>query len=138
MMSIKLNHLVLFLISFLLINDFAHSKINLEKRDLCKTQKYQSVCETIIGKTLRGHNTIANFYWDKGKIIGIVKVKKGENISLLKNPDESYNAKYSGAHLVYKDAGGTSITTFKGDRTLKHLICDESSGCKKSTDYYKD
>lgn len=137
-MNIKLSHLVLFFLSFFIVNDFAHSKINLEKRDLCKMQKYQSVCESIIGKTLRGHNTIANFYWDKGKITGIIKVKKGENISLLKNPDESYNAKYSGPHLVYKDATGTSITTFKGDRTLKHLICDENSGCKKSTDYYKD
>ena len=138
MMNIKLNHLVLFLVSFLIINDFAHSKINLEKRDLCKTQKYQSVCESIIGKTLRGHNTIANFYWNKGKIIGIVKVKRGESISLLKNPDPLYRAEYSGAHLVYKDADGLNITTFVGDNVLKHLICDDSSGCKKSTDYYKD
>tara|TARA_A100001015_G_scaffold315831_1_gene428614 strand:- start:117 stop:515 length:399 start_codon:yes stop_codon:yes gene_type:complete len=129
---------LIILLFFYFINSNVFAKIDIKKRDLCKTQKYQSVCESIIGKTLRGHNTIANFYWDKGKIIGIVKVKRGENISLLKNPDQSYNAKYSGAHLVYKDAGGTSITTFKGDRTLKHLICDESSGCKKSTDYYKD
>ena len=118
--------------------NFTLAKIDIKKRDLCDSKKYKTICKSIIGKTLRGHNTVANFYWNKGKIIGIIKVNRGENISLSKNPDPSYKAEYSGAHLVYKDASGISITTFKGDRILKHLICDDSSGCKKSTDYYKD
>ena len=128
--------IILFFLYFFNSNVFA--KIDIKKRDLCKTSKYQSVCQSIIGKTLRGHNTVANFSWDKGEILGVIDVKRGENISLLKNPDTSYIAKYSGAHLLYKDASGVRITTFVGDRTLKHLICASSSDCKKSTDYFKD
>lgn len=120
------------------IDSVAYSKIDIKKRDLCESQKYKTVCKIIIGKSLKGHNTIANFSWDKGKIVGVIEVKRGENISLLDKPDPNYKAKYSGAHLVYKDASGISITSFKGDASLKHLICSNSSSCKKSTDYFKD
>jgi len=40
------------------------------------------------------------------------KSKKGENMSLLADPDPSYVAKYTGEYLVYKNADGIFITEF--------------------------
>ncbi|MBL61578.1 MAG: hypothetical protein CMI85_05580 [Candidatus Pelagibacter sp.] len=121
----------------LLLSGNAHAKINLEKRDLCKKNKYKEVCSNILGKTLEGYNTIAKFRWTKGEIIGLVKAKRGENISLLKNPDPSYKARYTGPHIVYTVKNKKFITMFVGDQTLRHYICDQDLKCNEAAFYFK-
>ena len=75
-----------------------------------------------------GLNTIANFKYDKGKIIALIKVKRGENISLLADQDPSYVAKYNGEYLVTKNAYDFFITQFVHS-SMKHFICDSSNNC---------
>ena len=105
------------------------AKIDWEKRDLCKNSEYKELCSRILDRKLVGVNTIVNFKFDKGKIIALVNLKKGENMSLLADPDPSYVAKYTGEHLVYKSADGVSITEFEASTPMKHLICDNSNKC---------
>ena len=107
----------------------AYAKIDWKKRNLCENSKYKKLCFTILDKKLVGLNTIANFKFDKGKIIALINLKKGENMSLLADPDPSYVAKYTGEYLVYESADGVSITEFAPASPMKHLICDKSNKC---------
>ena len=96
----------------------------------CLCNKFpKKSCATILDKKLVGLNTIANFKFDKGKIIALINLKKGENMSLLADPDPSYVAKYTGEYLVYESADGVSITEFAPASPMKHLICDNSNKC---------
>jgi len=101
----------------------------MQKRNLCEKSKYKDLCSIILNKKLAGINTIANFKFEKGKIIALIIVKKGENISLLQDPDPSYVAKYTGEYLVYKNADGIFITEFAPSSPMEHLICDNSNKC---------
>ena len=113
----------------LLLSGSAYAKIDWQKRNLCEDTKYKSLCSKIVNKKLFGLNTIANFKFEKGIIISLIKVKKGENISLLNNPDPSYVAKYTGEYIVYKNVEGEFITEFKPSKPMEHLICDKSDNC---------
>ena len=113
----------------LLLSGNVFAKIDWKKRDLCENSKYKKLCSKILDKKLVGLNTIANFKFDKGKIIALVNLKKGENMSLLADPDPSYVAKYTGEYLVYENADGVSITEFAPASPMKHLICDNSNKC---------
>ena len=113
----------------LLLIGTAYAKIDWKKSDLCENSKYKKLCSKIINKKLVGINTIANFKFDKGKIVALVNLKKGENMSLLADPDPSYVAKYTGEYLVYESADGVSITEFATASPMKHLICDNSNKC---------
>ena len=113
----------------LLLIGTAYAKIDWKKSDLCENSKYKKLCSKIINKKLVGINTIANFKFDKGKIVALVNLKKGENMSLLADPDPSYVAKYTGEYLVYESADGVSITEFAPASPMKHLICDNSIKC---------
>ena len=113
----------------LLLSGNVFAKIDWKKRDLCENSKYKKLCSKILDKKLVGLNTIANFKFDKGKIIALVNLKKGENMSLLADPDPSYVAKYTGEYLVYESADGVSITEFAPASPMKHLICDNSNKC---------
>ena len=113
----------------LLLSGNAYAKIDWEKRNLCEVSKYKSLCAEILDKKLFGLNTIANFKFEKGKIIALINLKKGENISLLADPDPSYVAKYTGEYLVYKNADGIFITEFVPSSPMEHLICDNSNKC---------
>ena len=116
----------------LLLSGNAIAKIDWEKRNLCGDSKYKSLCAEILDKKLFGLNTIANFKFEKGKIIALINLKKGENMSLLQDPDPSYVAKYTGEYLVYKNADGIFITEFVTSSPMKHLICDNSNKCVDS------
>ena len=114
----------------LLLSGSAYAKIDWKKRNLCENSKYKKLCSTILNKKLVGLNTIVNFKFNKGKIIALINITKGENMSLLADPDSSYVATYTGKHLVYKDAGGVHITAFAyTDRYMTHFICDNSNKC---------
>jgi len=106
-----------------------YAKIDWQKRNLCEDAKYKSLCSKIVNKKLFGLNTIANFKFEKGIVISLIKVKKGENISLLNNPDPSYVAKYTGDYIVYKNVEGEFITEFRPSKPMEHLICDKSNNC---------
>ena len=113
----------------LLLSGSAYAKIDWKKRDLCESSKYKKLCLTILNKKLVGLNTIANFKFDKGKIIALVNLKKGENMSLLADPDPSYVAKYTGEYLVYENADGIFIAEFAPSSPMEHFICDNSNNC---------
>ena len=122
-------YLLTFLIFFLILGGMADAKINWEERNLCKKSDYKNLCSKIIDKKLVGLNTKVNFKFDKGKIIALIPVQKGENISQLREPDPSYVAKYTGEYLVYINLGGISITEFTPSSGLEHLICDDKNQC---------
>ena len=105
------------------------SRIDWEKRNLCKNSEFKELCSKILNKKLVGLNTMVDFKFDKGKIIALINLKKGENKSLLTDPDLSYVAQYSGQHLVYKNVEGIFITEFVPVSGLKHFICDGSNNC---------
>tara|TARA_B110000503_G_scaffold124995_1_gene192118 strand:- start:101 stop:502 length:402 start_codon:yes stop_codon:yes gene_type:complete len=109
----------------------AYAEIDWKKRNLCENSKYKKLCAGILNKRLVGlNNSTVKYRWDKGKIIGLISVTKGESLSLLTNPDKSYVATYTGKHLVYKDAGGIHITAFAyTDGYMTHFICDNSNKC---------
>ena len=113
----------------LLFSGSAYAKIDWKKRNLCENSKYKKLCSTILNKKLVGLNTIVNFKFNKGKIIALINLKKGENMSLLTDPDPSYVAKYSGEYLVYKNADGVFITEFAPASPMEHFICDSSNNC---------
>ena len=113
----------------LLLSGNAYAEINWQKRNLCEKSEYKDLCSIILDKKLVGINTIANFKFEKGKIIALIIVKKGENMSLLQDPDPSYVAKYTGEYLVYKNADGIFITEFASSYPMEHLICDNSNKC---------
>ena len=70
------------------------------------------------------------YRWDKGKIVALINLTKGESLSLLTDPDPSYVATYTGKHLVYEDAGGVHKTAFAyTDGYMTHFICDKSNKC---------
>ena len=117
------------LVLILLLSGNVFAKIDWKKRDLCKNSEYKELCSKILNKKLFGVNTIANFKFAKGNIVAVIKVKRGENISLLEDPDPSYVAQYSGEHIVYKNADGFFITEFAPSSPMKHLICDNSNEC---------
>ena len=110
-------------------NAKSSKNIDWKNRDLCKNSEYKELCSKILNKKLFGVNTIANFKFAKGNIVAVIKVKRGENISLLEDPDPSYVAQYSGEHIVYKNADGFFITEFAPSSPMKHLICDNSNEC---------
>ena len=120
----------------LLLSGNAHAKIDWKKRNLCENSKYNKLCSTILNKKLVGLNTIVNFKFNKGKIIALINLKKGENMSLLTDPDPSYVAKYSGEYLVYKNADGVFIAEFAPVSELKHFICDSSNNCIDASSLY--
>jgi hypothetical protein len=105
------------------------SRIDWEKRNLCKNSEFKELCSKILNQKLVGLNTMVDFKFDKGKIIALINLKKGENKSLLTDPDLSYVAQYSGQHLVYKNVEGIFITEFVPVSGLKHFICDSSNNC---------
>ena len=109
----------------------AYGKIDWKKRNLCENSKYKKLCARILNKRLVGlNNSTVKYRWDKGIIIALINITKGENMSLLADPDKSYVATYTGKHLVYKDAGGVHITAFAyTDRYMTHFICDNSNKC---------
>ena len=113
----------------LLLSGNAYAEINWQKRNLCEKSEYKDLCSIILDKKLVGVNTIANFKFEKGKIIALIIVKKGENMSLLQDPDPSYVAKYMGEYLVYENADGVFITEFAPSSPMEHLICDNSNKC---------
>jgi hypothetical protein len=113
----------------LILTGSAFSKVNWQKRNLCENSNYKKLCSKILNKNLVGLNTIANFEFPKGEIIALINLKKGENMSLLANPDPSYVAKFTGEYLVYKNLDGIFITEFKPSSPMKHLICDNSNKC---------
>jgi hypothetical protein len=122
--------LLTFLTLFLMLGGVASAKINWEERNLCKKSDYKNLCSKIIDKKLVGLNTKVNFKFDKGKITALIPVQNNENISLLREPDSSYVATYTGKHLVYEDAGGVHITAFAyTDGYMTHFICDKSNKC---------
>jgi hypothetical protein len=112
-----------------LLGGNAYAEINWQKRNLCEKSEYKDLCSIILNKKLVGINTIANFKFEKGKIIALIIVKKGENMSLLQDPDPSYVAKYTGEYLVYKNADGIFITEFAPSYPMEHFICDNSNNC---------
>ena len=120
----------------LLLSGNAHAKIDWKKRNLCENSKYKKLCSTILNKKLVGLNTIVNFKFNKGKIIALINLKKGENMSLLTDPDPSYVAKYSGEYLVYKNADGVFITEFATASPMEHFICDSSNNCIDAISLY--
>jgi len=111
-----------------MLGGVASAKVNWEERNLCKKSDYKNLCSKIINKKLIGINRI-NFKFDKGKIIALIPVKMGENISLQIDPDLSYVAKYNGEYLVYENADGIFITEFSPLPGLEHLICDDENEC---------
>ena len=113
----------------LLLSSNAYAEINWQKRNLCEKSEYKDLCYIILNKKLVGINTIVNFKFDKGKIIALIIVKKGENMSLLQDPDPSYVAKYTGEYLVYENADGIFIAEFAPSSPMEHLICDTSNKC---------
>lgn len=113
----------------LILTGSAYSKVDWQKRNLCENSNYKKLCSKILNKNLVGLNTIANFEFPKGEIIALINLKKGENMSLLANPDPSYVAKFTGEYLVYKNLDGIFITEFKPSSPMKHLICDNSNKC---------
>lgn len=113
----------------LILTESAYSKVDWQKRNLCENSNYKKLCSKILNKNLVGLNTIANFEFPKGEIIALISLKKGENMSLLANPDPSYVAKFTGEYLVYKNLDGIFITEFKPSSPMKHLICDNSNKC---------
>jgi len=113
----------------LILTGSAYSKVDWQKRNLCENSNYKKLCSKILNKNLVGLNTIANFEFPKGEIIALINLKKGENMSLLANPDPSYVAKFTGEYLVYKNLDGIFITEFKPSSPIKHLICDDSNKC---------
>ena len=121
--------LLAILVLGLLLSSNAYAKINWQKRNLCEKSEYKDLCSIILDKKLVGINTIVNFKFDKGKIIALIIVKKGENMSLLQDPDPSYVAKYMGEYLVYENADGIFITEFAPSSPMEHLICDNSNKC---------
>jgi hypothetical protein len=54
----------------------AYAEINWQKRNLCEKSEYKDLCSIILDKKLVGVNTIANFKFEKGKIIALIIVKK--------------------------------------------------------------
>ena len=122
--------LLVVLILGLLLSGNAYAEINWQKRNLCEKSEYKDLCSIILDKRLVGYNSTLKFRWDKGTIIALIHITKGENMSLLADPDKSYVATYTGKHLVYKDAGGVRITAFAyTDRYMTHFICDNSNKC---------
>jgi len=113
----------------LILTGSAYSKVDWQKRNLCENSNYKKLCSKILNKNLVGLNTIINFKFPKGEIIALINLKKGENMSLLANPDPSYVAKFTGEYLVYKNLDGIFITEFKPSSPIKHLICDDSNKC---------
>ncbi len=67
----------------LLLSGNAHAKIDWKKRNLCENSKYKKLCSTILNKKLVGLNTIVNFKFNKGKIIALINLKKGDAIVLI-------------------------------------------------------
>ena len=120
----------------LLLSGNAYAEINWQKRNLCEKSEYKDLCSIILDKKLVGVNTIANFKFEKGKIIALINLKKGENMSLLADPDKSYVAKYSGEYLVYKNADGVFITEFAPASPMEHFICDSSNNCVHASSLY--
>src|SRR5210317_19837 len=113
----------------LILTVSAYSKVDWQKRNLCENSNYKKLCSKILNKNLIGLNTIINFEFPKGEIIALINLKKGENMSLLANPDPSYVAKFTGEYLVYKNLDGIFITEFRPSSPMKHLICDGSNEC---------
>ena len=113
----------------LFLSGNAYAEINWQKRNLCEKSEYKDLCSIILNKKLVGINTIANFKFEKGKIIALIIVKKGENMSLLQDPDPSYVAKYTGEYLVYENADEIFIAEFAPSSPMEHFICDNSNNC---------
>ena len=120
----------------LLFSGSAYAKIDWKKRNLCENSKYKKLCSTILDKRLVGYNSTLKFRWDKGTIIALIHITKGENMSLLADPDKSYVAKYSGEYLVYKNADGVFITEFAPASPMEHFICDSSNNCVHASSLY--
>ena len=115
------------LVLLLLIPSLSWGKINIEERDICSIDSNKSACELLIGKYLFGKNKIANFSFLKGTIVTLINVKKGENISLLADPDPSYVAPYNGIYFVYESEGEKFISTTLEKHPMELFICEASN-----------
>ena len=120
--------LLVVLILGLLLSGNAYAEINWQKRNLCEKSEYKDLCSIILDKRLVGYNSTLKFRWDKGTIIALIHITKGENMSLLADPDKSYVAKYYGEYLVTKSADGVFITQFVHS-SIEHFVCDSSNNC---------
>ena len=85
----------------LLWSGTAYAKIDWQKRNLCEDKKYKNLCSVSVNKKLFGLNTIANFKFEKDIIISLIKVKKGENISLLNNPDSQVMSQNTLVNILF-------------------------------------
>ena len=122
--------LICILVLGLLLGGNAYGKIDWKKRNLCENSKYKKLCARILNKRLVGlNNSTVKYRWDKGIIIALINITKGENMSLLADPDPSYVAKYAGEYLVYKNADGVFITEFSPASPMEHFICDGANNC---------
>ena len=121
--------LICILVLGLLLGGNAYGKIDWKKRNLCENSKYKKLCARILNKRLVGlNNSTVKYRWDKGIIIALINITKGENMSLLADPDKSYVAKYSDEYLVTKSADGVFITQFVHS-SIEHFVCDSSNNC---------
>tara|TARA_B100001093_G_C26709266_1_gene962677 strand:+ start:793 stop:1197 length:405 start_codon:yes stop_codon:yes gene_type:complete len=134
MLNTKMKHIlaILILLGFMSV---ASAEVDINANNLCENEEYIELCESIVGKKLKGKNTIIDFMFHKGTIVSIITVKKGENISLLADPDPSYVAKYTGEYIVYESAGEKFITEIKPSRPIVHYIC--GTRCKNIALYFK-
>ena len=116
-----------FLAILLLMPSLSWGKINISERDVCLNENNKSACDGLIGKYLFGKNKIANFSFLKGQIVALISVNKGENISLLSDPDPSYVAPYKGIYFVYESGGEKFISVSLEKDPMELFICDTSS-----------
>jgi hypothetical protein len=111
----------------LLIPSLSWSKINISERDLCLDKNNKSTCDALVGKFLFGFNKIVNFSFLKGQIVTLISVNKGENISLLEEPDPSFVASYEGIYFVIESNGEKFISKSLEKDPFELFICDTSS-----------
>ena len=111
----------------LLIPSLSWGKINISERDVCSNENYKPACDVLIGKYLFGKNKNVNFSFLKGQIVTLISVNKGENISLLSDPDPSYVAPYEGIYFVYESGGEKFISVSLEKDPMELYICDTSS-----------
>ena len=99
----------------------------LKARNACVEQNQNNnvvkMCESYIGKSLYGYNSVIKNEWKKGEVIGLTYKEKGESISLLKDPDPSYVARESGYYIMYKEDGSNELrlTPIQMEDPIKHL-----------------
>ena len=121
----------IFLMLFLLIPSLSWGKINISERDLCLDKNNKSTCDALVGKYLFGYNKIVNFSFLKGQIVTLISVNKGENISLLEDPDPSFVASHGGIYFVIESYGEKFISTTLEKDPFDLFNCNKSINKQK-------